>query len=500
MKNITSVLLIIGIVLVANLLSNQFFFRWDFTEDQQFTLSNATKDILKNLEEPVTVSAYFSEDLPTDIAKTKTDFREMLLEYANLSKGMVNYEFINPNESEETEGEAQQNGIRPVMINVREKDQTKQQRAYLGALVQMGDRREVIPFLQPNGPMEYPLSTTIKKLAVIDKPAVGLIQGHGEAGQNELGQVIQSLSILYTVENVDLNQAEQIPDRIKTVALVAPKDSFPPSHFAKLDQFLARGGNLFLAVDGVKGDFSTAQGTVLTTGLEGWLKQKGLELENSFVVDVNCGTVSVQQRQGFMTFNTPVKFHYLPLLGPFPEHPVTKGLEQVMFTFASPVRYIGDGKTTFTPIATTSAKSGILQAPITFDVANKKWTNADFPLSNVAVGGILEGNIVGETASKIILLSDGEFPITSGQGRPQNEDNISLMVNSIDWLSDDTGLIDLRTKGVASRPIDELEDGDKAFYKWFNFFLPIVLIILYGIFRMQRKRGIRMQRMQERYV
>jgi len=73
------------------------------------------------------------------------------------------------------------------------------------------------------------------------------------------------------------------------------------------------------------------------------------------------------------------------------------------------------------------------------------------------------------------------------------------MVNSIDWLSDDTGLIDLRTKGVASRPIEEIEEGQRSFYKWMNFLLPIALIIFYGIYRMQRKRSIRSKRMQERY-
>ncbi len=74
------------------------------------------------------------------------------------------------------------------------------------------------------------------------------------------------------------------------------------------------------------------------------------------------------------------------------------------------------------------------------------------------------------------------------------------MVNSIDFLSDDTGLIDLRTKGVTSRPLDQVEDGKKAFLKWLNFLLPIVLILVYGIFRMQQKRNLRVKRMEQGYV
>jgi len=498
MKSTTSILLIISIALLANLLSNDYFFRWDFTEDKQYTLSNATRDILRNLEEPVTVSAYFSEDLPTDIAKAKRDFQEMLVEYANISKGMVDYEFINPNETQETETQAQQNGIRPVMINIREKDQSKSQRAYLGAILKMGDRQEVIPFLQPNGPMEYPLSTSIKKLAVIDKPSIGILSGNGTAGMTELGEAVQSLSILYNVENIDWTTEQSIADRFKAVALIAPKDSIPSNQFDLLDDYLGRGGKLFIAVNAVNGDLSTAQGNALTTGLETWLRNKGVEVENSFLVDSKCGSVSVQQRQGFFTINTPVQFPFLPLISTFPEHPINKGLEQVMMAFASPVRFVGDTTSRFTPIAISSARSGIIQAPTFFDVANKNWGTTDFPLSAITVGGVLEGNLVGNTASKIVVIGDGDFPI-SQQGRRQNEDNISLMVNSIDWLSDDTGLIELRTKGIASRPIEELEDGKKTFYKWMNFLLPIVLIIIYGVYRMQSRRSLRAKRMMEQY-
>jgi ABC-type uncharacterized transport system involved in gliding motility auxiliary subunit len=79
-------------------------------------------------------------------------------------------------------------------------------------------------------------------------------------------------------------------------------------------------------------------------------------------------------------------------------------------------------------------------------------------------------------------------------------DNVSFFVNAIDWLSDDTGLIDLRTKGVTSRPLDQIEDGTKTLLKWFNFSVPILLIIILGIIRMQRNRSLKNKRMEEGYV
>jgi len=73
------------------------------------------------------------------------------------------------------------------------------------------------------------------------------------------------------------------------------------------------------------------------------------------------------------------------------------------------------------------------------------------------------------------------------------------MVNSIDWLSDDTGLIELRTKGVVSRPIDQLEEGTQNLLKYLNFLLPIILVLIYGFIRMQRKKITRIKRMEESY-
>jgi ABC-type uncharacterized transport system involved in gliding motility auxiliary subunit len=108
----------------------------------------------------------------------------------------------------------------------------------------------------------------------------------------------------------------------------------------------------------------------------------------------------------------------------------------------------------------------------------------------------------GNSDSKILLITDGDFAI-NGEGQRAQQlqpDNVNLMVNSIDYLSDDTGLIELRTKGVSSRPLDELEDGTKTTLKYLNFILPILLVIIYGFVRMQMKRNLKVKRMEEDYV
>ena len=116
----------------------------------------------------------------------------------------------------------------------------------------------------------------------------------------------------------------------------------------------------------------------------------------------------------------------------------------------------------------------------------------------------MSGKLYGNMPSKMVVVSDGDFAINGGgegkQAQSLQPDNVNLMVNSIDWLSDDTGLIELRTKGITSRPLDQIEDSTKTMLKYLNFLLPILLIIVYGFIRMQIKRNIRIKRMEESYV
>ena len=506
MKNkksiLTYILLIAGVIVLVNFLSDRFFLRLDFTGDKQYTLSAATKEILGSLKQTVTVTAYISEELPPDFSKVRRDFKELLIEYSNRSNGNVVFEFINPNKDEASEQKAMQEGINPVMINVREKDQIKQQKAYIGAVLHYNEKKEIIPVLQPGAAMEYSLSTSIKKMTVDNKPKIGFFTGHGEASLNSMAQVMQNLSVLYDIEPVNLKDSAANLDQYKTLVIINPKDTIPDTQLSKLDQYLSTGKNIYIAMNRVDGNFQTLAGTAVNTGLEKWLEAKGVRVNPSFIIDQNCGSVMVNQQQGMMSFQSSMRFPYLPLITKFVATPATKGLSQVILQFASPIDYLAVNKeVSFIALASTSDKSGTENAPVRFNIS-KNWQQQDFPLSGLTVAGYLSGKIVGSLSSKMIVVSDGDFPV-NGEGQQARQiqaDNLNFIVNAIDWLSDDTGLIDLRTKEVKSRPIDQMDDSKKAFLKYLNFLLPLILIVGYGFFRWQYRRNLRIKRMSDNYI
>ena len=486
-----------AIFVVLNLLAYQAYFRLDFTADKRYTLSKTTKENLKNLDDVITITAYFSEDLPAAISSIQQDFQDLLTEYRSASGGQIVYEFINPNESDEEEAKAQQQGIQPVIINVRERDQTNQKRAYVGAVLKKGTEQDVIPVIQPGAAMEYNLTKSIKKLSTVNKPKIGLLQGHGEGSLQQFAQAQQELSSLYDVDTLTLDRENAWAD-FKTIAILAPKDSFPSSHLVQLDQFLATGGNLLLGLNAVGGEFNQPSWGAITTGVESWVAKYGINVEAAFITDVQSNSITVQRQQGFFTINQQIEFPYFPILTNYEDHPITVGLEAINLIFASPVSFTApDSSINGGILATSSEKSGKVFPPVSVDI-NKQWTELDFTYGKQALAAYAHGKMGGDAESKIVVFGDGDFPLNlQGQVLPNN---INLLANAIDWLTDDTGLIELRTSGVDNRLIEkQLSDGEKTTFKYLVFLLPILLVLVVRVVRLQARRRRRVQWLEANY-
>lgn len=494
--------IVLGILVMLNLLSARYSWRWDVTQEEQYTLSEATEHLLNTLESPVTVNAYFSDDLPPDFLRARNQFKDLLVEYAARSHGKLVYSFKDPNKSEALEKEVMAQGVRPVMIEVRDKDQKKQQKAYLSAVVGMREDMETIPLLQPGGAMEYALSTAIKKLSSTEKPQLAFIQGHGEPNPSELMQAMAAMQVMYDIQPYHIaGGTVPGPERYPVMLWVRPTDSIPDAHFEFVDEYLSKGGRLLVTYNPVEGDFVNMLAMPSSTEMTEWLATKGMVVSGDVVIDSRCGTITVQQTQGMYTYANNVAFPYLPMLAGIKDHVISGGLESVMLEFPSELTYRGDTTLSFKPILFTSQKSGTQKVPQALDV-QKLWSSADYNGSNITLAGSLEGAISGEAYSRMLVIADGNFAINGPreQARQLQPDNVSLFLNSVDWLFDDTGLVGLRTRGAASRPLDPVDANTRLWLKYGNFGLPIVLVIIYGLVRGYRNRIRRRRRERENYT
>ncbi len=488
-KVITQIAVVLAIIFIVDLISEQAYVRLDFTADKRYTLSKATKDILKNLNDVVTVKAYYSKDLPPQLLSQRKDFIDLLIEYENRAHGNLVYEFINPNENQQQETKAQQAGIHPIMVNVTERDQVKQMRAYMGAVLQMGDKSQVIPVLKPGAGMEYELTTAIKKLSIKHKNKIAFIEGNGEPPLSSSQQVQEDLSVLNDVEELTLTDTTTIPLTYKAIAIIDPQDTIPQAQFRILDNYLNSGGNIFVAYSPLNADLSRAYlGNAPDIGMREWLQGKGITVNDSYLVDATCGQVSVRQQQGQFVMSTQISFPYFPIIGKFSDHPAVQGLESLFMPFVSSITYLPkDSAVSIKPLAYTSDNTGVVSAPSYIDI-NKNWSKSDFTLGQQVVAVAATGPLGGKGNSKMIVISNGKFAVngSSSQAQQLNEDNVNFEVNAIDWLSDDTGLINLRTKGITNRPLEKVDDTKRNLIKYLNVFLPILLVLIIGFARRQR--------------
>ncbi len=494
---LTKVGLVLGIIILLNIVAANWFFRLDFTADQRYTLSSATKTILEQTDKPVTVKAYFSKDIPARIAKVKRYFKDLLVEYASASETEFVYNFVNPNKNKKKERKAQKKGIKPMLIGSRERDQVTRQRVYMGAEIKIGGKSEVISRIQPGGPVEYKLSSNIRKLASTQKPKIALLQGHGEAKKQELGKALNKLNVLYKVEPYTLTGKEPIPDKYRTALLLHPKDSLNRNELNQLDKFLTSGRNLFVATDRINAKLQQQRLGTQSTGLETWLKNKGVEVSTQSLLDAECGAVTVRRQAGGRAFRQRVKFPYFPIIKSFEKHAITTGVGQLFLPFASPLRLKDTANELSYELLATSSKTAGTQTLPSRVKANKQWTKQDLPKSNIPVAVAINGKFsknAQSPARMVVVSADNLIPDDQNNSQGRNQANVrkgnaNLVANSVDWLSDEMGLMALRTQGVEKRPVKDLEDGTQTTIKYANAVAPVLVFIIIGLIRYQQQQA-----------
>ncbi|MFH5882795.1 GldG family protein [Halalkalibaculum sp. DA3122] len=498
-------LLVGGIAITVNVLASELLLRFDLTENNRYTLSPASVEIAESLDDPVTVTAYFSQDLPPQLSQAQSEFRNFLEEFRAYSDGNMEYRFVNPGESDQAEREAQQAGIRPLSIQVRERDQVSQQRAYLGAVFQYGDKREVIPVIQPGTALEYSIASTIKQLTIEQKPKIGLLQGHGEPSRQEMNEVTNQLSQMYELVEVSGLDTTAVPPDIEVLMVVAPEQQLSQQELLHIDQYLMAGGRAVFAINRVRANPQRGMATPLNTGIERLLASYNVPVNADLVRDVNAANIQVQQQQGGFQIVNQVQYPYIPLVNNFGDHPVSEGLETAMFQFVSSVDVSqADSSQSLTPLVLSSEQTGVAQGQFNLNPM-QEWNQQIFPQAHIPLGVAVEGTfhsafvdvdtieveLASSRQTSLVVFGDGDFVI-NGRGQQQQQrlpqDNINLMVNAVDWLADDTGLIELRTQGVTSRPLANLADSTKTVLKYLNTFLPIALVVGYGVYRYQRRK------------
>jgi ABC-2 type transport system permease protein len=400
--------------------------------------------------------------------------------------------------------------------------------------------------------LEYELSNGIRKVRMNVKPKIAITQGHGEADSVEIADFVKGLREYYEVSFVPfgamlntfrdtMQNATQIKNKYDALVMVGPDSAFTTQELFILDQFIVYGGKAMFMVDATtaKMDSIQMQGSTMVLsrhyglsetepGLEDVLYSYGAGLRSELVEDVYCSEVQIPVGQGQQMQFVPRPWYYSPTILPQESHPIVRNIDRIKFDFVSPIDTIStSAQITKHVLIKSSKQSTIFRAPqqllLMMSMYDRDPRSFDHPEQNVAVlleGGfssyfkmkILPDEIVNSPEigykkegklSKIIVIGDGDVasnPIRQGEAGPLGIDrfnrlnpafyaNKTFLLNCMNYLLDDKGLISVRSREVTLRMLDPAKVREqRAWWQAVNVGAPIFSILLFGFFRMWSRR------------
>jgi len=489
--------ILIGIIVVSNFFSYQLFYRLDITQNKDYSISKVSKKTAGSLDDIVSIKAYFSSNLPSQYLNLKQEVGDILGEYRNYSNGKIGVQFIDPKTDQETERELYMQGIPALQFNVLEKDKYQAIKGYMGILVSYGDKSEAIPAVQDTSNLEYQITTAIKKVTTDDIAKIGYLASHDTNSlESEMSLASQKLKELYAVESVSLEDGV-VPADVKTLIIAGPEKSFSDKELKLLNKFVMNGGKLLVLVDMVKVD----KGLIAAaneTNINSLLEKYGMKVNKDLVLDVKSGVASFSQ--GFFTFSTNYPFWPKVEKGGFDEENASvANLESVVFPWASSVEAqnekLGEGAV-ISLLANTTPNAW--RQTDNFDISpqgniapageRKRFTIALMAAGKLDSAYPDEKDVPKQVeGGRIIVVGDSDFAVDNFV--QNNSDNLVMFQNLVDSLSLDSDLINIRSKGVTSRPIQEdLAEATKAVIRYGNIFGVTIIVIAIGMFRYYLRR------------
>lgn len=534
MKRYWWVIAIVGVVLL-NVAAHFCVLRLDLTDDQRYSLSTATKELLNELDAPVEVTVYLAGDLNPSFQRLKNATAEMVEEMGKLrpTKSPLKGDFADPS-SEDLSAL----GLTPIVIHERAHNGTTvQQTVYPYALVRYKGRRAVVSLLQNNRGMsgeenlnasienlEYAFAEAIHQVQQTEVPRVAFLEGHGELPEQNVYDISLALSKYFQVDRGVLGSDPSVLDGYQAVVVADPQTPFSEADKYILDHYIQQGGNVLWVLNGVRfsEDVLAQSGftpvLALDLNLTDMLFRYGVRVNPALLQDVQCLPVPVNVSSDPQQPNLqPVPWYYAPLLLTSQASPITRNIGQVSSTFASPVDVVGgeDGIRKEVLLATSTA-TRLIPTPAEVDLGDFNPDMSTFRYQYVPVAVALEGRFPSVFAhrmvpegielaaaggaiggnskvSRQVVVASGSVirnEIQQGKALPAGYDRYSgmqfanrdFLVNAVLYLTDEQGLIPLRQKTIALRLLnDRRAHEQRTQMQLFSTITPVALLAFIGL-------------------
>jgi gliding-associated putative ABC transporter substrate-binding component GldG len=533
--------LLIGLLLI-NFLGNQYYKRFDLTHDKRYTLKETSKSIVNEIKFPLLVKVYLQGEFPAEFKRLQIETKQFL-EELRAENSNLKIQFINPDSSRES---LIKRGMVPSRLTVEENGNLSEAIIFPWAEVIHRNKATLVNLL-PNSnaatqdeqlqfaieSLEYSFVSAIHNLSRKTRQKIAIISGNGELQDLELYSLLSETKDKYslakfTLDSVVTNPQQTLKDITNfDLAIIAkPTIKFSDNEKLTLDQFITNGGKTLWMIDNVQADQDSLlqTGKMLTyprdLGLTDLLFAYGVRINTSIVKDlyaakIPLATGNVGNKTQFQ--NVPWFFH--PLVNGNAYHPITKNIRPVRLQFTTQIDTLKNNIRK-TPLLATSLLSSRMGTPNFVDlksIADEPNQN-QFKSGNQLTAVLLEGKFKSaykdrvkpfntsiykekSTPNKMVVIADGDigknqllkgkpYDLSRDKWTQETFGNKEFLLNTIDYLLDDNGIINLRNKSLKINLLDKKKAfKERTYWQLFNIVLPLVLLAVFGfIFNYLRKR------------
>jgi gliding-associated putative ABC transporter substrate-binding component GldG len=479
---------LVAIIVMLNVMAYYFTFRIDLTEDDRYSLSPRTVEMLQDddrLQERVFFKIYLDGDLPADMKNVRNSVQNLLDEFIAVAGDKIQYEFIDPDGSEDDDYNAQvkQNlfnegkGILPTYLKKNSSQTSEIQTIWPGAFVEYGgvtadiiqffDREVIVMDEDVRGlvdktvnDLEYKFISSIRRVTQVKKKRIGFLQGHGELTKQETWDVRQSLELDYVIGDVEINGKLEAFSDIDALVIAKPQTAFNEKDKFVIDQFVMNGGKVMWFIDPlfVEKDSLAYSGETMALSrnlnIEKDLIYKyGARINADIIIDENSTNELVPPNN---LRNPGLTWVFYPLILP-EEHPITTNIDPIKLEYSSSVTPVNlsDTNVTKTILLQSSTESKSLMAPVrinygfAFDQYKPDMTNQEFANNPVAV--LLEGRFTSPFENRIsdVFVNSAEFKTKFKSGP-----NKMLVVSDGDMINSSYTYYDKGKKLKAPIPLN----------------------------------------------
>lgn len=411
------------IVLVGvNYLASVVHARVDLTQEKRYTLSPATKKLLKGLHDKVSITVLLTGEMPAGFKKLSNSTQEMLQEFKELAGNNIQFKFEKAGEGLSDTAKAQLQlhldslGLKPTNIKVKAKagEAQEERLVYPGALVKYKDREVAIDLLQgqdmtggvqslnnAEALLEYKMARSIQKITADTVPAIGYLLGNGELfNYNVYDLIDRTLRQEYRFGFVPIDSVQTIPAVFDALVIVKPTQGFSDLQKLKIDQYIMNGGKVFWLIDKLYAEMDSLMRSHSdfvaydrNLNLDDQLFKYGVRINGNLVQDLQCDKIPlVVGNYGNQPQMQLVPWPYFPTLSGYSGHPIAKNLDNVLSIFPNSIDTVKNNIRK-TILLSTSESSRLITTPaiVTLNSIKTEDDLKTFNQSFIPVAVLLEG-------------------------------------------------------------------------------------------------------------